>query len=54
MNVKRMIMGLVVVTVLAVAGIFIYQQFLAADSVAAATGLPRRDIYQAALRLSRD
>ncbi len=26
----------------------------AADAVAAATGLPRRDIYQAALRLSRD
>ncbi len=36
MNVKRILTGLVVVVVLAVSGTFIYQQFLAADSVAAA------------------
>lgn len=37
MNVKRIVTSLAVVTVLAVAGAFIYQQFLAADPVVAAT-----------------
>lgn len=37
MNVKRIVTGLVIVTVLAVAGAFIYQQFFAADQVMAAT-----------------
>lgn len=36
MNVKRIVTGLVIVAVLAVTGTFIYQQFLAADSVVAA------------------
>ena len=37
MNVKRIVTGLVIVTVLAAAGAFIYQQFFAADQVMAAT-----------------
>jgi multidrug efflux pump subunit AcrA (membrane-fusion protein) len=37
MNVKRILTGLVVVIVLAMAGTFIFQQFIAADEVAAAT-----------------
>ncbi|MCB9445008.1 MAG: efflux RND transporter periplasmic adaptor subunit [Ardenticatenaceae bacterium] len=37
MNVKRIITGLVIVTVLAVAGTFIYQQIFAANAVMAAT-----------------
>ena len=37
MNAKRILTGLVVVIVLAVAGTFIFQQFIAADEVSAAT-----------------
>jgi HlyD family secretion protein len=37
MNVKRIVTGLVVVIILAVAGTFIYQQFLVVDPVVAAT-----------------
>lgn len=44
MNAKRIIMGLVVVTVLAMAGAFIYQQFLAADSAVAATEFDSNEV----------